>query len=97
MLYPEIDFLDRFAAAAKDGFKALDCAGALNCPRIHVMAGLLPMGIERETLYPTYINQLRLATQEAARQGIDVLMEPINTRDIPRFFLNGALPWNSTI
>jgi hydroxypyruvate isomerase len=124
MLYPELAFLDRFDAAAKDGFKAveylfpydfakdeilarlkhnglqqvlfngppgdwnggerglaclpgrdaefregiakaIDYAVALDCPRIHVMAGLVPEGLER-----------------------DVLIEPINTRDIPRFFLN---------
>lgn len=147
MLYPELDFLDRFEAAAKDGFtaveylfpyayqahelaarlkahglqqvlfnappgdwdggerglaclpgreaefragigKALDYAAALNCPRIHVMAGLLPVGSERESHATTYINQLRWAAQEAARQGVDVLVEPINTRDIPRFYLN---------
>ncbi|MDO8449848.1 MAG: hydroxypyruvate isomerase family protein [Rhodoferax sp.] len=147
MLYPELDFLDRFEAAAKDGFKAveylfpyafesrdiaaclkahglqqvlfnappgdwdagerglaclpgreaefragigkaLDYAAALDCPRIHVMAGLLPAGTAHETLYPTYVSQLRWAAAEAAKQGIDVLIEPINTRDIARFYLN---------
>jgi hydroxypyruvate isomerase len=68
--------------------QALDYAAVLDCPRIHVMAGLLPVGTERETLYPTYINQLRWAAQEAAKQGVAVLIEPINTRDIPAFFLN---------
>ena len=147
LLYPELDFLDRFAAAARDGFtaveylfpyafaphelaarlrtyglqqvlfnappgdwaagerglaclpgreaefragvgNALDYAGALDCPRIHVMAGLMPTGSARETLYPTYISQLRWAAREAARQGVDVMIEPINTRDMPRFLLN---------
>jgi 2-dehydrotetronate isomerase len=31
---------------------------------------------------------LKWAANEAAKEGIDVLIEPINTRDIPRFFLN---------
>ena len=147
MLYPEFDFLDRFEAAARDGFKAveylfpyafeahhiaarlqanglqqvlfnappgdwdsgerglaclpgreaefrsnlaqaLDYAGALNCPRIHVMAGLLPAGSERESLFSTYVGNLRWAAQEAAKQGVEVLIEPINSRDMPRFFLN---------
>lgn len=52
------------------------------------MAGLLPVGCERETLYATYIKQLRWAALEAARQGVDVLVEPINQRDMPRYFLN---------
>jgi len=147
MLYPELDFLDRFEAAAKDGFKAVEylfpyayesrelaarlkahglqqvlfnappgdwdqgerglaClpgreaefrdgiaqalayAAALGCPRVHVMAGLLPAGVERDAARPTYVSNLRWAAAEAAKQGVDLLIEPINTRDIPRFFLN---------
>lgn len=146
MLYPELDFLDRFEAAASDGFKAveflfpyaferreiaarlkahglqqvlfnappgtrdgerglaclpgreaefrkgiaqaLDYAAALACPRIHVMAGLLPAGSDRAALYPTYTGNLRWAAQEAARQGVNILIEPINQRDIPGYFLN---------
>lgn len=147
MLYPELDFLDRFEAAARDGFraveylfpydydarelaarlsangleqvlfngppgdwdrgdrgiacvpgreaefregirKAIDYAVALSCPRIHVMAGLVPEGQERETVQPTYVDNLRWAAVEAAKAGRDLLLEPINTRDIPRFFLN---------
>jgi len=52
------------------------------------MAGLRPASSVRETLYPSYINQLRWAALEAAKQSVDVLIEPINTRDIPGFFLN---------
>ena len=67
---------------------ALDYAQALGCPRIHVMAGVLPAGVEREAVQPTYVNNLREAAVLAARVGVDLLIEPINTRDIPRFFLN---------
>ncbi len=156
MMYPELPFLDRFEAAAKDGFKAveylfpyafakeelaarlkanglqqvlfnappggidaasidrawnggdkgitcipgredefragvalaLDYAQALGCPRIHLMAGLLPAGVSREAAQRTYVANLRWAAAEAARYGRDVLIEPINTRDIPGFFLN---------
>jgi 2-dehydrotetronate isomerase len=76
-------------AEFKAGFAlALTYAQALHCPRIHVMAGLIPAGLAREDVQPTYISNLRWAANEAAQAGIDVLMEPINTRDIPRFFLN---------
>jgi hydroxypyruvate isomerase len=68
--------------------QALRYAQALDCPRIHVMAGLQPAGSVREVLYPTYITNLRWAAGQAAAQGVDVLIEPINTRDIPGFFLN---------
>jgi len=147
MLYPEHDFLDRFAAAAGDGFTAVeylfpyayakdelarrladhglrqvlfngppgqweqgerglaclpgredefkrgletafDYAAALHCPRVHVMAGLAPAGIERTKLRATYLANLAWAAEQAAAHGIDILIEPINTRDIPGFFLN---------
>jgi 2-dehydrotetronate isomerase len=147
MLYNEHDFLDRFAAAQKDGFqaveylfpyafeaqelrqrlndnglqqvlfnappgnwdggerglaclpgrenefqtgflKALAYADTLGCPRIHVMAGLVPQGADRDTLEKTYIQNIAWAATEAKKAGRDVLIEPINTRDIPGFFLN---------
>ena len=147
MLYPEHAFLDRFEAAARDGFKgveylfpyehdakeiaarlrmnhlqqvlfnaapgdwnagerglacvpgreedfragivqALSYAEALGCPRIHVMAGLVPEGQDRAALRPTYVKNLRWAAREAAQQGVNLLIEPINTRDIPNFFVN---------
>ncbi len=67
---------------------ALEYAEALACPRIHLMAGLMPEGAGREELGRTYVDNLRWATRQAAQAGRDVLIEPINTRDIPRFFLN---------
>ena len=67
---------------------ALEYAQVLGCPRIHVMAGVLPAGMEREAVQSTYVNNLREAAALAARVGVDLLIEPINTRDIPRFFLN---------
>lgn len=68
--------------------QALRYAEALACPRIHVMAGLVPDGRERAELRPTYVHNLRSAARAAARQGVRLMIEPINTRDIPRFFLN---------
>ena len=155
MLYPELPFLDRFEAAAKDGFEAVEYlfpyaypaeelvarlkahglrqvlfnappagtdaasidaawaaglrgtaslpgredefragvqlalryAAALDCPRIHCMAGLLDEGADREVARAVYVSNLRWAAAEAAREGRDILIEPINPRDIPRFFL----------
>ena len=67
---------------------ALSYAQALDCPRIHVMTGLIAQGLQREDVQATCITNLRWAAAQAAAQGRDVLIEPINTRDIPRFFLN---------
>jgi 2-dehydrotetronate isomerase len=156
MMYIELPFLDRFEAAAKDGFKAVEylfpyafeakelaarlkanglqqvlfnlppggvdaasidtawnggtrgvaCipgreadllagvelalryAEVLQCPRLHMMAGLLPAGKDRASLRSTYVHNARAASQLVAGKGIDLLIEPINTRDIPGFFLN---------
>lgn len=67
---------------------ALDYAQALACQRIHVMAGVLPEGLAREDVQALYVRNLRYAAAEAATFGVEVLIEPINTRDIPRYFLN---------
>jgi 2-dehydrotetronate isomerase len=147
MLYPEHEFLDRFAAAAADGFEAveylfpyawpaaelsarlrdrglrqvlfnmspgdwaagerglaclvgreaefraalaqaLDYAQALDCPRIHVMAGIAPAGLERERLRAVYESNLDWAARRAQAAGRELLIEPINARDIPGYFLN---------
>lgn len=155
-LYPELPFLDRFEAAARDGFEgveylfpyayephvlaerlaahgqqqvlfnappagfdaaaierawvdgergtaclpgreaefraglqlALRYAEALACSRIHCMAGLLPEGVAYSEARDTYVRNLRWAAAEAAKSGCDILIEPINPRDMPGFFLN---------
>jgi 2-dehydrotetronate isomerase len=67
---------------------ALQYAKILQCPRIHIMAGLQPEGISREQAMATYVSNLKWACAQTASHGLDLLIEPINTRDIPRFFLN---------
>ena len=66
--------------------RAIDYARALGCPRIHLMAGLAPDGVDRAALRRTYLANLAWAAAQA--KDIDFLIEPINIRDIPRFFLN---------
>lgn len=67
--------------------EALRYARALQCPRIHVMAGLAPSGTDLVTLHATYVHNLRWAVEQAARQGCTLLIEPINPRDMPGYFL----------
>jgi 2-dehydrotetronate isomerase len=62
--------------------KALEYAQVLECPRVHVMAGLRPG--ERST----YVKNLAWAAELAAAQAVQLLIEPINTRDMPGYFLN---------
>ena len=66
---------------------ALRYAQMLQCPRIHVMAGLVPQGADRGVLHTTYVRNLRWAAEQAALQGCTLLIEPINPRDMPAYFL----------
>ena len=71
------------------GFElALRYAEVLDCPRIHCMAGLLGSGVPRDQARATYLSNLRWAAELAARHGRQVMIEPINTRDMPGYFLN---------
>lgn len=73
----------------RSGFQqALEYAAVLGNDRIHVMAGLLPSEDLRKKHQAVYLENLAHAAQEAAKAGITVLIEPINTRDMPGFFLN---------
>ena len=147
MLYPQHEFLDRFAAAAADGFeaveflfpydysanelkqrlsdnglvqalfnvppgdwaagergiatlpgredefrsgfdRALEYAAVLGNTRVHVMAGLLAAESDRARHHGVYLQNLAYAADQAGKAGITVLLEPINTRDMPGFLLN---------
>ena len=147
MMYTEVPFLDRFAAAARDGFDAVEylfpyehapadiavrlkdngltqalfnlppgdwAAGergmachpgreaefaaalehalpyieATGCRRVHAMAGLVPAGSNPANLRETYVANLRQAAARLAPLGVDLLIEPINSRDMPGYFLS---------
>ena len=68
--------------------RALEYATALSCPRLHVMAGLKPEGVPHDTLLATYAANLAWCAEECGKAGVKPVIEPINHRDIPGFFLN---------
>ncbi|HVL77037.1 MAG TPA: 2-oxo-tetronate isomerase [Noviherbaspirillum sp.] len=68
--------------------RAIAYANALGTPRLHAMAGLVPEGADQAQCRATFIANLKTACAEAARHGITVLIEPINTRDMPGYFLS---------
>src|SRR3954453_16625410 len=147
MLYNEFDFLDRFAAAAKSGFKgveylfpyaypkeqlaerlhqhglnqvlhnlpagdwskgergiacdptrvgefqdgvakAIEYARALGCTQVNCLAGIAPAGVDPAKVGETFVSNLRFAAAELSGANIKLLIEPINTFDIPGFFLS---------
>ncbi|MGH8800552.1 MAG: 2-oxo-tetronate isomerase [Casimicrobiaceae bacterium] len=77
---------DEFAAAV---VTALRYAQTLSCPRVHIMAGVVPTADpgRRARHRSTFVRNLRYAAREAARQGVEVTIEPINQRDVPGYFL----------
>lgn len=68
--------------------RGLEYALALGTPRLHAMAGLLPAGADRAAHRETYIANLRHAARELARHDRTLLIEPINQRDMPGYFLS---------
>jgi hydroxypyruvate isomerase len=149
MLFTEVDFLDRFAAAAEAGFsgveylfpydfpveelkarldankleqvlfnlpagdwgkgergiachpdrveefragvdKAIAYAKVLGNQQINCLAGIRPQGPDCATVEKTFVDNLRYAADKLAGAGIRLVMEAINTRDIPGFYLNNT-------
>lgn len=147
MLFNEVDFLDRFQAAADAGFKgveflfpyawpaaqiadklqraglvqvlhnlpagdwaagergiachpdrvgefqdgighAIDYARTLGCGQLNCLAGIAPAGVAADKVHDTFVANLRFAAGKLKEAGIRLLMEPINTYDIPGFYLN---------
>jgi 2-dehydrotetronate isomerase len=79
------DRLNEFQSGVQ---RALNYAAEVSCPLVHVMAGVAPTGSDRSALRATYVNNLRWAANQADKMGLSIAIEPINTRDIPGYFLN---------
>jgi hydroxypyruvate isomerase len=76
-------------AEFREGFsRALDYAAALGCSQVHAMAGILPPGVAPITAGSVYAANLAWAAEQAGKVGVKVLLEPINHRDMPGYFLN---------
>ena len=147
MMFNEVEFLDRFEAAARSGFRAVEFAlpydydkdamaerlesnglvvalhnlpagdwdagergiatdparvaefqdgvglaaeyaKALGCGKINCLAGIPPEAADPDELRETFVSNLRFASAKLGDAGIRLLVEPINTRDIPGFYLN---------
>ena len=68
--------------------RALEYAGVIGNDRVHVMAGLVPADADRARYRATYLENVAFAAKAAAAQGVTIVLEPINTRDMPGYFLN---------
>jgi hydroxypyruvate isomerase len=65
----------------------LEYARATGCRTLHLMAGKIPAGADRAAWTETLVDNIRLAADAVAGEGITLVLEPINTRvDIPGYF-----------
>ncbi|SFT91050.1 2-oxo-tetronate isomerase [Mesorhizobium sp. YR577] len=70
--------------------KAITYAKALGCPQVNCLAGIAPAGVDRATLEDVFVENLKYAASRLKEAGIRLLIEPINTLDIPGFFLTNT-------
>jgi 2-dehydrotetronate isomerase len=75
----EKDFRETFG-------KALDYAETLDCKRIHVMSGITRESDQTEA-HRTFLSNLEYALNKVGNSGLSILIEPINSRDIPGYYL----------
>ena len=68
--------------------RAIEYATALDCEQVNCLAGIAPAGVAADTLRETFVANLRFAAAKLEAAGIRLLIEPINTFDIPGFYLN---------
>ena len=68
--------------------RAIGYAQALNCRQVNCLVGIAPAGVDAATLRRTVVENLRYAAGELKKVNIRLLIEPINTYDIPGFYLN---------
>ena len=67
--------------------KAIEYATALGCRQLNCLAGLCPADVPDERQRTTFVANLKFAALKLKEAGIKLLIEPINTRDIPGFYL----------
>jgi hydroxypyruvate isomerase len=81
---------DRIAEFDAGVDKAIRYATALGCTRLNCLAGIKPASLDPHTARETFLRNLRYAAPRLEAAGIALLIEAINTRDVPGFFLTGT-------
>ena len=81
---------DRIAEFDAGVDRAIEYATALGCTRLNCLAGIKPPDISADAARQTFIRNLGHAAPKLEAAGISLLIEAINTRDVPGFFLSGT-------
>ncbi len=79
---------DRVAEFREGVSQAIDYAGALGCGQLNCLAGIAPKDADPQRLRETLIANLAYAAGALKAAGIKLLIEAINTRDMPGYFVN---------
>ncbi len=79
------DRVDEFRAGVT---KAIEYAQILGVPQLNCLAGITPAGANPQLVHDTLVANLQYAASELNKVGLKLLIEPINTVDIPGFYLN---------
>ncbi len=82
---------DRVAEFRSGVSQAIEVAAALGVPQLNCLAGKAPAGVDDAVLRATFVANLRHAAQALQAHGLKLLVEPINTFDIPGFWLNRSV------
>ena len=69
---------------------AIAYAQVLGNTQINCLAGIRPQGVDDATVEKTFVANLKYAADKLQAAGIKLVMEAINTRDIPGFYLNNT-------
>jgi len=70
--------------------RAIEYATALGCTRLNCLAGIKPAAVDADVARKTFVRNLQSAAPRLKDAGITLLIEPINTRDVPGFFLSST-------
>lgn len=70
--------------------KGVEYATALNCPALNCLVGLTPEGVPADLVEKTLVDNLRFAADALAKAGRKLLVEALNSKDIPGFHLVGS-------
>lgn len=79
---------DRVAEFRAGVAKAIEYAQILGTPQLNCLAGITPAGVDPQLVHDTLVQNLQYAASELNKVGLKLLIEPINTFDIPGFYLN---------
>ena len=77
--------------------RGIEMALALECPRMHVMAGMVKPGDDVAKMTQTYRSNLKRAAEKFAKHGLEICIEALNPRDNRGYFLSTSAQAIETI